>query len=89
MHEISQYRKELDQIHQELAPLIRRRLEVTQKIWEIKKAQGLPFIDENRERSIVHQFDSEISDPTEQQVVQNLLRSLLHETKKYVEQKIR
>ncbi len=89
MQEIEKLRSEIDQIHLELAALFRRRLQITEKIWEIKKSQGLPFFDATREQAIIRQFDEHVSDPTEQQVLQNFLKSVLAENKKYLEMKIK
>ena len=89
MQEIEKLRSEIDQIHLELAALFRRRLQITEKIWEIKKSQGLPFFDATRDQDIIRQFDEHVSDPTEQQVLKNFLKSVLAENKKYLEMKIK
>jgi chorismate mutase/prephenate dehydratase len=85
MQEIEKLRSEIDQIQSEMASLFRRRLQVTRKIWEIKISQGLPFFDAEREKGIIHRFDAQISDPDEQLALQNLMKSILSENKKYLE----
>jgi chorismate mutase len=89
MQEIEKLRSEIDQIHLEMAALFRRRLQITEKIWEIKKSQDLPFFDAAREDAIIHQFDGQVSDPVEQKVLQNFLKSVLNENKKYLEMKLK
>ncbi len=89
MQEIEKIRDEVDQIHIELARLFRQRLALTQKIWEIKKAEGLPLIDQKREDIIIHRFDQSIPHADEQVVVQNFFKSVLAETRKYLEVKLK
>jgi chorismate mutase len=64
-------------------------LQITRKIWDLKKSQGLPFFDAEREQKIIHRFDGQISDLAEQQALQNLMKSILSENKKYLETKLK
>ena len=89
MQDIEKLRAELDQIHTELVSLLRKRFVVATKIWEIKKATALPFTDLKREQAVVHQFDDMISETSEQTAVQNILKSIVIETKKYLEEKLK
>lgn len=89
MQEIEKLRSEIDLIHSELASLFRRRLQITQQIWEIKKSQGLPFFDAERERHILHRFDDQVEDLHEKQALRNFLQSALNENKKYLETKLK
>lgn len=89
MAEFESLRQEIDQIHVEFAHLFRRRLQLTKKIWEIKKENGIALFDSKREQEIIHRFDQVVSDPQEQSAVQNLFRLLLSETKKYLEAKVK
>lgn len=89
MQEIEKLRVELDQIQTEMVVLLRRRFSLAQKIWQIKKEKSLNFTDLNREHTIIHQFDQSISDLAEQQAVQNIFKSVLSETKKYLETKLK
>lgn len=89
MQEIENLRGELDQIHNELAGLLRRRLVLTQEIWKIKIEKQLPFTDEKRELAIFHKFDDLIAEMDERQVVQNVLKCIVSESKKYTESKLK
>ncbi len=89
MREIDKLRSEIDQIHGELAALFQRRLTLTKKIWEIKKANQLSFFDQKREDGIIHRFDSSIPDADERMAVQNFFKSILSESKKYLEVKLK
>ncbi len=85
MQNIDQLRSEIDQIHTQLGTLFKRRLVLTQKIWKIKKAQGLALIDQTREEQIIHQFDQSTSDLLEQKALQGFFKSLLVESKRFLE----
>ena len=89
MEKIDQLRSEIDQIHVDMNRLFRQRLLLTQKIWEIKKTEAMPFIDVDREQKIIHRFDSEISDQQEQMTVQNFFKNILTETQIFLKAKLK
>ena len=89
MREIEKLRSEIDQLHIDLATLFRRRLQITERIWKIKKEQGLPFFDAEREQMIVHRFDAEVVDLDERAALQDFLKSVIVENKKYLEKKLK
>jgi chorismate mutase len=89
MQEIEKLRHDVDQIHNELTRLFRQRLEITEQIWKIKQTRSLPFFDLKREEEIIHRFDDSISSIEEKKAVQNFLRSILKETKNYLEVKLK
>lgn len=89
MQEIEKLRAELDQIHGEFRKLMKRRLTIARKIWELKKSQNLPLIDSQRENTLIHQFDSMSSDAAEKTAMQNLFKGILTETKTYLETKLK
>lgn len=85
MQEIDKLRSEIDQIHTELAGLFKKRLQLTRKVWEIKKANQMQFIDPIRENAIIHQFDESTPQEVEKIALQNFFKCILAETKKYLE----
>jgi chorismate mutase len=89
MQNIDSLRAEIDQIHQDMVHLFQKRLALTEKIWEIKKSEQMPFFDGKREEQIIHRFDSRILDPMEKKAVQGFLASILLESRKYLETKIK
>ena len=89
MQEIDKLRSEIDSIHRELATLFRCRLQLTIKIWEIKKSGNLPLIDPKRENEIIHQFDDFISDGPEKAAVQSFFKNLLGDTRVYLKEKLK
>lgn len=89
MLEIEKLRLEIDSLHVEMARLFRQRLQLTLKIWRIKKQNQLSLVDDGREDFIIHQFDQETADSIEQQALQSFFRSTIVETKKYLEAKLK
>ena len=47
------YRLELDEIDCEIVALLEKRMTVSEKVGQYKKEQGLPVLDEERERKIL------------------------------------
>lgn len=88
-YEILKLRLELDKIHADMAHLFQRRLQINLKIWELKKRNQLPLIDEKREREIIHHFDSIIVNVNEKIAIQNLFKSILAESKNFTEKEIK
>lgn len=82
---IQSLRLEIDQIHQDMAELFIRRLKLAHRIWEIKKSSNQPLVDSAREESLIHQFDHSTSQELEKIALQNFMKSLLKESKKYLE----
>lgn len=85
MQKIDMLRAEIDEIHLELAQLYRRRLRIANQIWQIKKSQNLPFIDQQREQVIIHRFDETLLESAERQAVQSFFKAILSGTKFYLE----
>lgn len=87
MDEISKLRSEIDQIQIELAELFRRRLKTSKRIWEIKEASALNFIDPERELEIKNQISQLIQEmhgevnEAEKKALRNFLQMSLEESK--------
>lgn len=87
MHEIDKLRAEMDKIHIELGLLLQKRLDLTEKIWQIKKQQQLPLVDLNREDLILQKIKKSVSDSEQQTFLTEIFKNILVETKKYLEAK--
>lgn len=79
-------RNEIDQIHKELFALLVRRRELTMQIWKIKKAQGEPFFNAEREEQILRDFVklNLESDPEFDELLKGVMSSVLREFEKYL-----
>ena len=53
MDELQDLRREIDAIDRELVELFRRRMDVTARVGEYKRARGVPVLDQERERQVL------------------------------------
>ena len=53
MEELEDLRREIDGIDRQLVELFRRRMDVTRRVGEYKRAQGIPVLDQERERQVL------------------------------------
>lgn len=81
--DINSLRSQIDQIHLDLGRLFQERLELNLKIWQLKKLNQLPLLDEKRESEIIHRFDSWTENENEKLALQNFFKTILNESKTY------
>ncbi len=53
MDDLHRLRQDIDAIDRQLVELFRRRMDVTRKVGEYKRAQGIPVLDQERERQVL------------------------------------
>nr|WP_295905642.1 chorismate mutase [uncultured Bdellovibrio sp.] len=91
METIASLRQEIDQVHKELHDLLLRRRDLTMAVWKIKKEQGLPFYSPEREEQILKDFVSmgtgSSKDPLFEELLKNVMESILREYQKYLNAK--
>ena len=77
--DISDYRKEIDMIDNELVKLFERRLEVVTKVGEYKKENNLPILNESREVEVINKNVSKLTnmeyEPFAKQFFEDLMRT--------------
>ena len=56
--DLDQIRKDIDQIDQEIVALLERRMVCVGQIVEYKEQQGLPVLDQGREREVLEKVGS-------------------------------
>lgn len=91
METIESLRQEIDQVHKEMHELLLRRRDLTLAIWKIKKEQGLPFFNAQREDQILEDFvkmkGAEGQDPQFDELLKGVMNSVLREYEKYLKTK--
>ena len=60
--DLDQIRKDIDQIDQELVALLEKRMVCVSHIIEYKEQQGLPVLDQGREREVLEKVGSLVTD---------------------------
>lgn len=53
MEDLKELRREIDAVDRQMVELFRRRMEITRQVGEYKAAQGLPVLDQARERQVL------------------------------------
>ena len=53
MDGLQELRREIDGIDREIVELFRRRMDVTRRVGEYKQANGIPVLDQERERQVL------------------------------------
>ncbi len=79
--DIKTIREKIDMIDREVFQLLINRLNAVTDIGEIKKQEGLPILDENREQAIYDKIDSSFSEK-EATFLKNIYQSIITESKK-------
>lgn len=59
---LEEYRKEIDNINNELAQLIAKRMDVVEKVGEFKEKKGMQIRDKGREEKVKEQFGNIFSE---------------------------
>ena len=77
MTELESYRAQIDAIDKELSQLFLRRMAVTQKVGEYKKAQGIPVLDSARERQVIAAKTALTDDPAAKADLSALYESIM------------
>ena len=78
MNDLEEYRRRIDAIDAELVQLFLRRMEVTWKVGEYKKANGLPVLDSGREKEVIAAKTALTGDPARDRKSTRLNSSHIH-----------
>jgi chorismate mutase len=91
MKTIANLRQEIDQVHKELHALLLRRRDLTMAVWDIKRQEGQPFFNAEREEQIIKDFVNMSSqqgqDPAMDELLKGVMNSILREYEKYLRSK--
>lgn len=70
MNPLSKLRKEIDKIDLQIAQLLKKRLQISENIFEIKKNNHSQITDKNREQEILEKFTT----PEEKEVFKSIIK---------------
>ncbi len=77
MSQLDEYRAQLDAIDGGLTELFLRRMEVTARVGEYKKAAGIPVLDAQREQQVIVARSALAQTPADRHAVANLFESIM------------
>lgn len=80
--DIEHWRKEIDEIDEELLRLLNVRARLALKVGALKRAAALPIVDPDRERLVLERLKEINSGPLDQRAVDRLFRRIIRESKR-------
>lgn len=83
---LDQIRKDIDQIDQELVALLEKRMVCVGQIVEYKEQQGLPVLDQGREREVLEKVASLVGDEQYRSTIQAQFRDLMKRSRDFQEE---
>jgi chorismate mutase len=80
--DIEHWRKEIDDIDDELLRLLNMRARLALKVGALKQTLDLPFCDPERERLVLQRLQEINSGPLDERAVGKVFRRIIHESKR-------
>ena len=84
--DLDQIRKDIDQIDQELVALLEKRMVCVSQIIEYKEQQGIPVLDQGREREVLEKVGSLVTDEQYRATIQSQFHDLMARSRDYQEE---
>lgn len=84
--DLDQIRKDIDQIDQELVALLEKRMVCVGQIVEYKEQQGLPVLDQGREREVLEKVASLVDDEQYRATIQSQFQDMMKRSRTYQEE---
>jgi chorismate mutase-like protein len=83
---IENWRNEIDAIDRELLRLLNARFRIAIKVGDLKRTEGLPLNDQERERQVLSHLRKLNKGPLDDETVARLFRQIIHESRRLQEQ---
>ena len=80
--DIEHWRREIDDIDDELLRLLNMRARLALKVGALKQAAHLPYCDPERERSVLRRLKETNDGPLDEQAVGRLFRRIIRESRR-------
>ena len=84
--DLDQIRKDIDQIDQELVALLEKRMVCVSQIVEYKEQQGLPVLDQGREREVLENVGSLVTDDQYRTTIQSQFQDMMKRSRDFQEE---
>ena len=84
--DLDQIRKDIDQIDQKLVSLLEKRMVCVSQIVEYKEQQGLPVLDQGREREVLEKVGSLVMDEQYRSTIQSQFQDIMKRSRTYQEE---
>jgi chorismate mutase len=80
--DIDYWRKEIDDIDAELLRLLNMRARLALKVGALKQAADIPFLDADRERSVLQRLQEINDGPLDERAVGKVFRRIIRESRR-------
>jgi chorismate mutase len=80
--DIEHWRREIDDIDEELLRLLNMRARLAMKVGVLKHAANLPFCDPDRERSVLQRLQEMNSGPLDTRAIDKVFRRIIRESRR-------
>ena len=84
--DLDQIRKDIDQIDQKLVSLLEKRMVCVSQIVEYKEQQGLPVLDQGREREVLEKVGSLVMHEQYRSTIQSQFQDIMKRSRTYQEE---
>ena len=84
--DLDQIRKDIDQIDQELVALLEKRMVYVGQIVEYKEQEGLPVLDQGREKEVLEKVGSLVMDEQFRSTIQAQFQDIMKRSRTYQEE---
>jgi chorismate mutase len=82
---ISDWRKNIDALEDDLVELLNKRASYAIEIGKIKKKEGLPVLDQAREEEILDRVSKKTKGPFSSMAIREIFKKVIEETRKIEE----
>ena len=80
--DIEHWRKEIDEIDAELLRLLNMRARLALKVGALKQAADIPFLDADRERTVLQRLQEINNGPLDERAVGKVFRRIIRESRR-------
>lgn len=80
--DIERWRKEIDELDEELLRLLNMRARLAVKVGSLKRASGIPVRDPEREQFVLQRLQEANSGPLDQEAIVRLFRRIIRESRR-------
>lgn len=79
MKDLGEWRKEIDAVDRQIVGLLNRRAEIVLGLAPLKRAQGVPVYEPNRERLVIDNVDGSNHGPLPNEALKRIYRAVMQE----------
>ena len=79
MKDLGEWRKEIDAVDRQIVDLLNRRAEIVLGLAPLKRAQGVPVYEPNRERLVIDNVDGSNHGPLPTEALKRIYRAVMQE----------